>query len=48
VRHALLIRVRGRKTTHGGETPNIIEEVKRFEKKDKNGKPKRGGIDSFF
>jgi DNA helicase HerA-like ATPase len=48
VRHALLIRVRGRKTTHGGETPNIIEEVKRFEKSDKNVKPKPGGIDSFL
>jgi hypothetical protein len=46
VRHALLVKVRRRKTTHGGDTPNIVEEVKRFG--ERNGEPRPGRIDSFF
>jgi DNA helicase HerA-like ATPase len=47
VRHALLVKVRRRKTTHGGETPNIVEEVKRFFG-ERNGERRPGRIDSFF
>jgi len=32
IRHAILVRVRARKTTHGGATPDIIAETKRFGK----------------
>ena len=30
VRHALLVKIKARKTTHGGATPDIINEVKNF------------------
>jgi len=30
IRHALLVKVKARKTTHGGATPDIISEVKNF------------------
>jgi len=30
VRHALLVKVKARKTTHGGATPNIVGEVRKF------------------
>jgi hypothetical protein len=30
VRHALLVKIKTRKTTHGGATPDIINEVKNF------------------
>lgn len=30
IRHAVLLRVRSRKTTHGGETPDIITEARNF------------------
>lgn len=33
VRHAIPIKIRGRRTTHGGETPDLIEQVKEMEAK---------------
>ncbi len=38
IRHAIALRVRSeRKTTHGGETPNLVDETSRFEKGEQSG-----------
>jgi DNA helicase HerA-like ATPase len=33
IRHAILVKVKGRKTTHGGATPDIVEEANNFKPK---------------